>query len=148
MKSRKAKEKTCNYIKKNFNLLVLLFALCLGSCTYDPVTSFNRFIIDNQSSTELFYNTGSGLDERTIEIPRFNLTEIEVTAFDGDRVMLIQAEEFFTQTENDIYLLRETDGVIIEALQLNTVGVLNWEIERVSDDTYNHILQVTDEMLN
>jgi len=137
-----------NCIKKNFSLLAFIFALCLDSCTSDPVTSYNRFIIDNQSSTELFYNTGSGLDERTIEIPRFNLTEIEVAVFDDDRTMLIQAEEFFTQTEDDIYLLRETDDNIIEALQLNTVGVLNWEIERVSDDTYNHILQVTDEMLN
>lgn len=137
-----------NYIKKNFSLLAFIFALCLGSCTSDPVTSFNRFIIDNQSSTELFYNTGTGLDERTFEIPRFNLTEIEVTAFEGDRVMLIQAEEFFIHTEDDIYLLRETDDDIVEALQLNTVGVLNWEIEKVSDDTYNHILEVTDEMLN
>lgn len=137
-----------NYIKKNSSLLAFIFALCLGSCSSDPVTSFNRFIINNQSATELFYNTGSGLDERTIEIPRFILTEIEVAAFDGDRTMLIQAEEFFTQTEEDIYLLRETDDNIIEALQLNTVGALNWEIEMVSDDTYNHILLVTDEMLN
>jgi hypothetical protein len=44
--------------------------------------------------------------------------------------------------------LRGIDGNIIEALQLNTVGILNWEIEMVSDDTYNHILQVADEMLN
>jgi hypothetical protein len=135
-------------IKKTYATLAFIFALILSSCTSDPVTSYNLFIIDNQSSTDLFYKTGSGLDERTIEIPRFNLTEIDDTEFDGDRVMLISAEEFFTRTEDDIYLLKEVDENLVEVLQLNTTGVLFWETEMVDDFTYNHILIVTDELLN
>jgi hypothetical protein len=137
-----------NHIKKTYATLAFIFALIVSSCTSDPVTSYNLFVIDNQSSANLFYKTGSGLDERTIEIPRLNLTEIDDTEFDGDRVMMISAEDFFTRTENDIYLLKEVDGNLIEALQLNTTGVLNWETQMVNDFTYNHILQVTDEILN
>jgi hypothetical protein len=96
----------------------------------------------------LFYKTGSGLDERTIEILRLSLTEIDNTEFDGDRVMLISAEDFFTWMDDDIFLLKEVDGNFIEALQLNTTGVLNWETQMADDFTYNHILEVTDEMLN
>ena len=135
-------------MKKFQFILAFILALNISSCTSDPVTSYNVFIIDNQSSIDLFYKTGSGLDERTIEISRLNLTEIDDTEFDGDRVMLISAEEFFTRTEDDIYLLKEVDGNLIEALQLNTTGALNWETEMVNDFTYNHILQVTDEILN
>lgn len=135
-----------NRIKKTYATLALIFTLI--SCTSDPVTSYNVFIIDNQSSIDLFYETGSGLDERTIEIPRLNLTEIDDTEFDGDRAMLISAEEFFTQTEDDIYLLKEVNGNLIEALQLNTTGLLNWETKMVNAFTYNHILVVTDELLN
>ena len=120
----------------------------MSSCTSDPVTSYNVYIVDNQSSIELFYKTGSGLDERTIEIPSLNRTEIDDTEFDGDRVMLLSAEDFFTRTDEDIYLLKEVDGNLIEALQLNTSGVLNWESKMVNDFTYNHILEVTDEMVN
>lgn len=135
-------------MKKIQFIFAFTLALNLSSCTSDPVSSSNRYIIDNQSSIDLFYNTGSGIDERTIEIPRFNLTEIEETAFDGDRVVLITAEEFFIPTEDGIYLLKEVNGTLIEALQLNTTGVLNWETEMVNEFTYNHILQVTDEVLN
>ena len=137
-----------NYSKKTYLLLLFIITVYLSSCSSEPVSSFNHFIIDNQSSTALLYNTDSGLDERTIEIPRFSLTEIEVAAFDGDEAVLIQAEDFFNQTENDIFLFREAGGNIIEALQLNTAGVLVWEIEMASDNTYNHILLVTDEILN
>lgn len=135
-------------MKKFRFILAFILALKISSCTSDPVTSYNSFIIDNQSSIDLFYKTGSGLDERTIEISRLNLTEIDNTEFDGDRVMLISAEDFFTRTEDDIYLLKEVDGNLIEALQLNTSGVLNWETQMVDDFTYNHILVVTDELLN
>lgn len=135
-------------MKKFRFILAFILALNISSCTSDPVTSYNIFIIDNQSSIDLFYKTGSGLDERTIEISRLNLTEIDNTEFDGDRVMLISAEDFFTRTEDDIYLLKEVDGNLIEALQLNTSGVLNWETQMVDDFTYNHILVVTDELLN
>lgn len=135
-------------MKKFQFILAVIIALNISSCTPDPVTSYNVFIIDNQSSIDLFYETGSGLDERTIEIPRLNLTEIDDTEFDGDRAMLISAEEFFTQTEDDIYLLKEVNGNLIEALQLNTTGLLNWETEMVNAFTYNHILVVTDELLN
>lgn len=137
-----------NYIKKNSILLAFILVVFLSGCTSDPVTSFNRFIIDNQSSTDLFYNTGSGLDERTIQIPRFKLTEIEEAAFEGDRATLISAEDVFVPTEDPIYLLKEVNGNLIEALPLNTTGVLNWETEMVNDFTYDHILQVTDELLN
>jgi hypothetical protein len=129
-------------------ILAFILALNISSCTSDPISSSNRYIIDNQSSTDLFYNTGSGLDERTIEIPRFKLTVIEEAAFEGDRVTLISAEDVFIPTEDPIYLLKEVNGNLIEALQLNTTGVLNWETEMANDFTYDHILQVTDELLN
>ena len=135
-------------MKKIQFILAFILVLKISSCTSDPVTSYNVFIIDNQSSIKLFYKTGSGLDERTIEISRLNLTEIDDTEFDGDRVMLISAEDFFTRTDDDIYLLKEVDGNLIEALQLNTTGVLNWETQMVDDFTYNHILVVTDDLLN
>ncbi|MCE2612340.1 hypothetical protein LVD13_05090 [Flavobacteriaceae bacterium D16] len=135
-------------MKKLQFIIAFILALNISSCTSDPISSSNRYIIDNQSSTDLFYNTGSGLDERTIEIPRFKLTEIEEAAFDGDRATLISAEDVFIPTEDPIYLLKEVNGSLIEALQLNTTGVLNWETEMVNDFTYDHILQVTDELLN
>lgn len=137
-----------NYTKKNSILLAFILVVCLSGCTSDPVTSFNRYIIDNHSSTVLFYNTGSGLDERTIEIAQLNHIEIEVTEYDGDSVRLIPAEEFFVPTENAIYLLKEVNGNLMEALQLNTTVVLNWHTEMVNEFTFNHILRVTDEMLN
>ena len=84
----------------------------------------------------------------TIEIPRFTQTEIEEAAFDGDSAIRIEAEDFFTQTDEDIYLLKDVNGNLMEALQLNTTGVLNWETRMVDDFTYNHILVVTDELLN
>lgn len=143
------KQKKSILLMKKFQfILVFILALNIGSCTSDPVTSYNIFIIDNQSAIDLFYKTGSGLDERTIEIPRLKLTEIDDTEFDGDRVMLISAEDFFTRTEDDIYLLKKIDGNLIELLQLNTTGVLIWETQMVDDFTYNHILVVTDELLN
>jgi hypothetical protein len=129
-------------------ILAFILALNISSCTSDPISSSNRYIINNQSSTDLFYNTGSGLDERTIEIPRFKLTVIEEAAFEGDRATLISAEDVFIPTEDPIYLLKEVNGNLIEALQLNTTGVLNWETEMANDFTYDHILQVTDELLN
>lgn len=129
-------------------ILALLLVLNITSCISDPVTSYNVFIVDNQSSIDLFYKTGSGIDARTIEIPRLSLTEIDQTEFDGDRAMLIAAEVFFTQTEDGIYLLKEVDGSLMEALQLNTTGLLNWETVMVNDFTYNHTLVVTDELLN
>lgn len=135
-------------MKKFQFILAFILALNISSCTSDPVTSYNIFIIDNQSSIDLFYKTGSGLDERTIKISRLNLTEIDDTEFDGDKVMLISAEEFFTRTEDDIYLLKEVDGNLIEALQLNTNGVITWETQMVDDYTHNHILVVSDELLN
>ena len=135
-------------MKKLQFIVALILALNISSCTSDPVSSSNRYIIDNQSSSDLFYNTGSGLDERTIEIPRSKLTEIEESAFEGDRARLIPAEEFFIPTEDGIYLLKEDNGSFIEALQLNTTEVLNWETEMVNDVTYDHILRVTDELLN
>lgn len=135
-------------MKKFQFILAFIVALNISSCTSDPVTSYNVFFIDNQSSIDLFYETGSGLDKRTIEIPRLNLTEIDDTEFDDDRAMLISAEVFFTQSEDDSYLLKEVNGNLIEALQLNTTGVLNWETQMVNDFTYHHILVVTDELLN
>lgn len=135
-------------MKKYQFILALILALNISSCTSDPVTSYNVFFIDNQSSIDLFYKTGSGLDERTVQIPRLNLTEIDDTEFDDDRAMLISAEEFFTRTEDDIYLLKEVNGNLIEALQLNTTGLLNWETEMVNAFTYNHILVVTNDLLN
>ena len=131
-------------------LIILAFILTqfIFSCTSDPITSYNRFNIDNQSSINLYYNTGSGLDERIIEIPRFNTIEIEEAAFDGDRLILIAAEEFFTQTEEEIYLWKETNGGFIEVLQLKTSEFFNWETEKVNGFTFNHTLQVTDELLN
>ena len=135
-------------MKKFQFILAFILALNISSCTSDPISSNNRYIIDNQSSTDFFYNTGSGLDERTIEIPRFKLTEIEEAAFEGDRATLISAEDVFIPTEDPIYLLKEVNGNLIEALQLNTTGVLNWETEMVNDFTFDHILQVTDELLN
>lgn len=135
-------------MKKLQIILAFLLALNMSSCTSDPVTSYNHFIIDNQSSIDLFYKTGSGLDERTIEVLRFNQTEIDDTEFDGDRAMLISAEVFFASTEDDIFLLKEVNGNLIEALKLNTIGVLNWETLMVDDFTYNHVLIITDELLN
>lgn len=135
-------------IKKAYAALVLIISLIVTSCTSDPLTSFNRFLIDNQSTINLIYITGSGLDERTIEIPQSNLIEIEVAEYDGDKAILISADEFFSQIEDDIYLLKEVNENLIEVLQLNTTGVLNWETEMVNDFTYNHILVVTDEILN
>lgn len=137
-----------NQIQFAFGLITSITLLCISSCTKDPVSSFNRFIIDNQSSTELFYNTGTGLDARTIEIAILDQTEIEVAEFDGDGIMLIQAEEFFSQNEEDIYLLKEMNGNFIQALQLNTTGILIWRTDKVGNDTYEHILQITDEMLD
>jgi hypothetical protein len=135
-------------MKKIQLLFTSILALNIISCTSDPVSSSNRFFIDNQSTTDLFYITGFGLDERTIEIPPFNTIEIEEAAYDGDRALLITADEFFPQTEDDIFLLKEEDGNLVEALQLNIPGVLNWQTEMVNDFTYNHTLVVTDEMLN
>ena len=135
-------------VPKMSTALVLLLALLVSTCTTEPITSFNRFLIDNQSSTDLFYNTGAGLDERTIEIPRLAVIEIEVVAYDGDKAQLITADEFFIETEDDIYLLKVVDGNFVEALQLNTTGLLNWEIEMVNGFTYSHVLMVTDELLN
>ena len=135
-------------MKKFQFIFALIFVIQMNSCTSDPVSSTNLFIIDNQSSINLFYNRGTGLDEMTIEIPRFTQTEIEEAAFDGDSAIRIEAEDFFTQTDEDIYLLKDVNGNLMEALQLNTTGVLNWETEMVNDVTYNHILQVTDELLN
>ena len=129
-------------------ILIFLIVLNITSCSSDPITSYNIITIDNQSSIDLFYKTGSGIDERTIEIPPLELTEIDGTEFDGDRVMLISAEEFFSQTENDIYLLKEMNGNLIDVLQLNTTGVLTWETQMIDDFTYNHILIVTDDLLN
>ena len=142
------KNKSILLVKKFQFIFAFILAQGIYSCTSDPVTSYNVFIIDNQLSIDLFYKTGSGLDERTIEVSRLNLTEIDDTEFDGDRLMLISGEEFFTRTEDDIYLLKEVSGNLIEALQLNTTGVLNWETQMVDDFTYNHILVVTDELLN
>ena len=135
-------------VPKMSTALVLLLALLVSTCTTEPITSFNRFLIDNQSSTDLFYNTGAGLDERTIDIPRLAVIEIEVVAYDGDKAQLITADEFFIETEDDIYLLKVVDGNFVEALQLNTTGLLNWEIEMVNGFTYSHVLMVTDELLN
>ena len=135
-------------MKKFQFIFALIFVIQMNSCTSDPVSSTNLFIIDNQSSINLFYNRGTGLDEMTIEIPRFTQTEIEEAAFDGDSAIRIEAEDFFTQSDEDIYLLKDVNGNLMEALQLNTIGVLNWETDMVNDVTYNHILQVTDELLN
>lgn len=135
-------------MKKIQFTLALTLALIIFSCSSDPVTSYNVFIIDNQSSIDLFYQRGSGLDERTIEIPRLKLTEIDDTEFDGDRVMLTSAEEFFTTKGDNTYLLKEVNGDLIEALELNTTGLLNWKTEMINEFTYNHTLVVTDQLLN
>lgn len=134
-------------MKKLQFILTFAIALNISSCSSDPITSYNQFIIDNQSSTNLFYKTGSGLDERIVEIPSLRQTEIDKIEFDGD-IILISAEEFFAQNEDDIYLLKEVNQILIEALQLNSTGILNWETEMTNDFTYNHILVVTDELLN
>lgn len=125
------------------------FILLLGSCGPNEIDieSVNFYIIDNQSSQIMIYNTGSGLDERTIVIQRLDQVIIEEGRVYASEEPYPAIEFFRRAPGNEVYLLRKVDIDTIRTLKLSNSETLNWNLEKVGKYTYNHTLLVSYQMI-
>ncbi len=140
-------------IIKRFSFLVIILLLTFQSCYQERVLTINSYIIDNQSSVELIYyiHDFDRLDSLIITIGE--ITEIDAL---GDvYTERIPADEGFDliakNSNKDVYLYRDSSDHKIEALKLNTSGILNWEEDRRSPNRFGNFndftLVVTDDMI-
>lgn len=142
-----------NCARKLTICILLSGVLLMMSCIVREVESLNLYKIDNQSSFELFYEPVDNINTTSLKISLSEIREI------GNEITLgnepITADEFFfwrsSDSNADIFLTRDSAGIQIPALQLNTTGILDWELatinRRRSGNTYEHTLIVTDELI-
>lgn len=134
-------------VTKLIAFVFLISASCSTSSEID-IESVNYYTIDNQSDFELFYNTGSGLDERTINIAPSSKVLIEEGRFYASKDP-IDANDFFREDPGqEKFLLRRENGNEIKAFQIGNSPDLNWMVESLGNYTYNHTLIVSDQMIN
>jgi len=141
-------------IFNQFIFIVIVLPLILQSCYQEKITTINFYIIDNQSSYELTYYVLDDDEFQPILIPIGETTEIDALgdAF-TDRIPAEEGFDLIAKNINkDVFLYRDSSGYNIEALQLNTTGILNWEEEMRSPNRFgkfnDYTLIVTDEMIN
>jgi hypothetical protein len=141
------------YVKKLLGATLAGLLLTALSCIAREIESSNTYLIDNRASHELFYDQYDGENTTTIAIPRAQITAIDDFLDLGKNPLA--ADVFFSwrfRADNeDIFLTRDSAGVEIRALQLNTTATLDWQVETVrksrSGNTYEHTLVVTDELI-
>ena len=109
------------------------------------MTTFIYFVINNQSDFTLYYERGTGLDFEIVQIDTNDIAEIDEagTDFGG----FITAEDFFSVDE-DIFLYRDSVGIRIEALRLNSNDTLDWELTVLNENSHEYTLVVTNELIN
>jgi hypothetical protein len=128
----------------------------MNACIVNEPSSGNDYIIDNQSSYELFYYQYRGENITTINITPASRIVIDDGIVFGKAAQ--PADDFFyiealdNRNGADIFLLRDSSGIELQALQLNTRDVLNWEVELINEgrysNSYEQTLIVTDELID
>ena len=138
-----------------FTLIALIVILTFSQCIVNETESVSFYSVDNQSSVVLYYNIQltslSSIEE--IEINRGETVEVGKTGELGSQGRA--ADEFFAGRSNDlsrdIFLFRDSSGVKIVALQLNTEGILNWTQTLTGPNgngsLFDFTLSVTDDMI-
>lgn len=138
---------------KSFTLsiLTLIVLMCFSCCVVVEKTSRVTYFIDNQSSIKLNYE---------VEIDGV-LTDLDILP--GERKGIYtdlilggspwspneQYDSWAEYIGNDIFLYRDSSGIKLEALQLNSEEDLNW-IRTISDDrkdAFDFDLIVRDDMI-
>jgi len=134
--------------------LVFMFMMTFSSCMIKETETGSYYLIDNQSSFELKYKPQSSGVINEIRVLSGETSEIDETVELGTDGRA--PDEFFEikaiDINEDVYLYRDSSGIEIKALQLNTIGILNW-VETLKGrngdgNLFNYTLSVTDEMIN
>lgn len=125
-------------------LMFFLFSGCL--LNNDEAEFANFYLIVNESSFELFYSV-----DNARSIPVNSVVEIDYF-LSQEESMPIPADDFFAgksgTLRNDIFLYRDSAGIPIPALQLNTNDRLDWQLRSVNEVNHEHFLTVTDDLIN
>jgi hypothetical protein len=124
----------------------------LSSCTVlpldDPPEKTLFFLIDNQSSIELYeMRQGSNGQERFVLIPNATPTSIWSVGYSGETAP--QLEDLFSNenSENGSFIYSINDALsFTEALRW-TDSSLDWELVTDEFNDHSYILVITDDML-
>ncbi len=144
-----------NYSKtlKLFSYLMLSIFLIFQSCYEEKILTINFYIIDNQSSYELIYEISDVDQIDSILVPTGEVIEIDALGdTDSERITGDECFELLAKNRNtDVYLYRDSNGYQINALKLNTSGMLNWVEDKKSPNRFGNFndftLVVTDDMI-
>lgn len=113
----------------------------------DSPSNILFFLVDNQSSIELYDRRGGSNDQGTfVLIPNSDPTAIWSVGYDGESIP--QIEDIFSNSnpENGSFIYGRIDGSITEVLRW-TDDNLNWELVTEEEDTF-YILEITDDLLD
>lgn len=136
---------------KQFIFIALISFVCTFVSCKEVVNedfSVNTYSINNQSSYDLYFMK----DGSKVDIPINATTQIdEVEIFGGGPYDPIVKFDSDAEQGGDVYLLRDSMNVVIEALRLNSNVDLIWEqsIFGIIDGarSFQYSLNVTDELI-